>query len=890
MSRVAAPEEGNLHLAVESELPAELVVGHGNILTIYGWCFAPLHPTKSLEILVDGEPQAPIAFGMPRADVMRRLAKSTGAPAHAFRSGFWGLVELGEVGEPREVEIGLRARLSGGGVATGRAGVVRLIPGERRSWASLNGGVPRVAICMATFNPPPELFRSQIESIRAQTHEDWICLISDDDSSPGSYAMIEELVGDDPRFRIQRGPRLGYYRNFERALTSVPEDTELVALSDQDDNWHEDKLATLVAEMADGVTLAYSDLLVTDGEGKTISETFWTERANNPNDLGSLLIVNTVTGGSAMFRSDLLEYVLPFPTPPEGGLHDHWVAMVAACFGQFAYVDRPLYDYVQHGAAALGHESLRRTEILRGPGYWRSIRSPAAFRVAVARRLARMRTNYRVVLGARTSAELLLLRGGKAIPWRKRRTLRRWAKVESSPQRWPWLWIRARVNQAKTLGSERRLVAGSLWRWTLSAVKRLRMPAPPAERETLASMMQLPLASEPLDASRLGRLIEPLRLDVSAETPRRVNLVIPTIDLERFFGRSIATFNLARKLAEAGQRVRVIAVDEPFYLPPNWLAEIEGFAGLAGISELIEFELAFDRSSAVAVSPDDRFVATGWWPAQIAHRATEELGGGRFVYLISDCEPLSLGMGSEAALASQTYEFPHHALFTSELLRDYFEHHRLGVFGPAADGEAIAFKSAITAAGTPSPQELADSERKLLFHVRPEQLAARGMYELGLLALSQLRDEGALDGWVLNGIGPLQATEIRYGGGLRINVFERQSPERYAALLRGHAAGLSLLLSPSPSLVSLEMAAAGMPVVTNSFENKSAEALAGISGNLIAAEPTIEGIKSGVRAALEASADHEPRLSGAALRWSESWDESLDPARVEQLNRLLEQK
>jgi hypothetical protein len=178
----------------------------------------------------------------------------------------------------------------------------------------------------------------------------------------------------------------------------------------------------------------------------------------------------------------------------------------------------------------------------------------------------------------------------------------------------------------------------------------------------------------------------------------------------------------------------------------------------------------------------------------------------------------------------------------------------------------------------------------LLFHARPEQLAARGMFELGLLALSQLRDEGALDGWVLNGIGPLQATEIRYGDGLRINVFERQPPERYAALLRGHAVGLSLLLSPSPSLVALEMAAAAMPVVTNTFENKSADELEGIAANLIPAQPTIEGIKQGVRSALEASADHERRLRGADVAWSSSWEKSFDPPLVERLVELLEQK
>ncbi|MGH2981403.1 MAG: hypothetical protein ACRDKV_05110, partial [Solirubrobacterales bacterium] len=55
-----------------------------------------------------------------------------------------------------------------------------------------------VAVCMATLDPPPELFRRQIESIRGQTHENWSCLIADDDSDPDAYAMITEAVGDDP--------------------------------------------------------------------------------------------------------------------------------------------------------------------------------------------------------------------------------------------------------------------------------------------------------------------------------------------------------------------------------------------------------------------------------------------------------------------------------------------------------------------------------------------------------------------------------------------------------------------------------------------------------------------------------------------------------------------
>ena len=43
---------------------------------------------------------------------------------------------------------------------------------------------PLVAICMATYEPDSAQLRRQLDSIRSQTHENWICVISDDHSSP----------------------------------------------------------------------------------------------------------------------------------------------------------------------------------------------------------------------------------------------------------------------------------------------------------------------------------------------------------------------------------------------------------------------------------------------------------------------------------------------------------------------------------------------------------------------------------------------------------------------------------------------------------------------------------------------------------------------------------
>jgi hypothetical protein len=200
-----------------------------------------------------------------------------------------------------------------------------------------------------------------------------------------------------------------------------------------------------------------------------------------------------VTGGAALFRSDILPAALPFPPPSETVLHDHWIGMVAMAFGEVAYVERPLYDYVQHGSAALGHESLRRPRRGRkGLAKLQALRSRAEFRRIAALRLSWARRGYAVVISVEASATLLLMRANGDIDRRKRRILRRYARLERSPLTWVRLMTAAQLGQAKTLGSERFLVAGSLWRTVAGAVKRLRLP-PPTSANGVAAWLTPPL-------------------------------------------------------------------------------------------------------------------------------------------------------------------------------------------------------------------------------------------------------------------------------------------------------------------------------------------------------------------------------------------------------------
>jgi hypothetical protein len=202
----------------------------------------------------------------------------------------------------------------------------------------------------------------------------------------------------------------------------------------------------------------------------------------------------------------------------------------------------------------------------------------------------------------------------------------------------------------------------------------------------------------------------------------------------------------------------------------------------------------------------------------------------------------------------------------------------------------VAFQNAITDVRPPPAAELAArTTRRLLFYARPEDHAARNMFELGALALGRAVETGVLrGGWELHGVGTTGPQRPIQLGGAALELLPRRDQGSYADLLREHDVGLALMYTPHPSLAPIEMAAAGMLTVTNTFETKTADALAAISPNLIPAAPTVEGVVAALAEALAGAEDAERRVSGADVRWSRGWDESFGDelmARVEQLLR-----
>jgi hypothetical protein len=401
-----------------------------------------------LEIVVDGNRRYPaMAYGMPPSGL------------------FWAIVPVRAGAAPGAIVLEAHARRPGGTLASAEIARMEIVSPEPPP-SGPEATADTIAVCMATYEPDPTLLAAQIESLRSQSDDRWICLISDDGSSERSFSALADLVSADPRFVLSRSPgRRGFYRNFERALEMVPGDVGLIALCDQDDRWHPEKLAALRAGIGQAA-LVYSDMRLVEADGTVLRETLWRGRRNNHDNLTSMLVANTITGAASMFRRELLDGLLPFPDTPGYQFHDAWLGVAALATGDVAYVDLPLYDYVQHPGAVFGdvtHGERRRPGSLRAAG-------PRAWRAAY----------FHGYLSRAAQATVVLARRGDQLSSEKRKALERFAACDRSAielAAFAGRSLRLLAGRNETLGSELGLAAGVAWKQLATALVRHGVPA-----------------------------------------------------------------------------------------------------------------------------------------------------------------------------------------------------------------------------------------------------------------------------------------------------------------------------------------------------------------------------------------------------------------------------
>ena len=387
--------------------------------------------------------------------------------------------------------------------------------------------------------------------------------------------------------------------------------------------------------------------------------------------------------------------------------------------------------------------------------------------------------------------------------------------------------------------------------------------------------------------------IAPLHLKVSTKARIRVNILISIVNFKYLFGGYLGVFNLARILGKEGYNVRLVIVDECIFEPEAWKREIKRYEDIDDLFDIVETFYAFDRAEALEISENDVFVATSWWTAHIANYAIKFLNSKKILYMIQEYEPIFYPMGAFAALAMESYNFPHYAIISTGILKEYFSRNKLGVFKDGqhiGEQSAVSFENAILKFKIDKLCMKNRKTKRFVFYARPEEHNVRNLFELGIIALSNIIKGGHLDtsSWEFYGIGTHDGNKkITLDDNVFMSLLPKVSLDEYKNLLPEFDMGLSLMLSPHPSIVPLEMAAAGMFAVTNTFANKTAEVLRAISTNIIPSEPTIEGIERSLITALENIDDYDSRVKGANVTWSQNWGDTFNGQFMEKINRFI---
>ena len=173
----------------------------------------------------------------------------------------------------------------------------------------------RISVVLCTHNGAAYLREQVISILREDPFE---LVLGDDASSDDSVAIVEDLVavhrdaGGSTQLVLRRHvPALGVVANFADGLAHAR--GELVALSDQDDIWHEGKLATLAAAFdADPeLLLVHTDARLVDAAGAPTGLTLLQALEATPGEraglergdaFATLLRRNLVTGATVMLR------------------------------------------------------------------------------------------------------------------------------------------------------------------------------------------------------------------------------------------------------------------------------------------------------------------------------------------------------------------------------------------------------------------------------------------------------------------------------------------------------------------------------------------------------------------------------------------------------------
>jgi len=877
---------------IETRLPSVVRLRNTNRYLVEGWIFGAARIEK-IELKLGTKSYAAAETEIFRPDIRKAYRHEDPAGLSPF-SGFSIPIVLFPVPGTKKEPVTFCATFEDGELLVQDLGFICQERWERASTVELPSvikGSGLVVICMATYNPPEDRFQRQIGSIIAQDYPNWICIISDDASREENKRAMRRVLSGDSRFiLIENHENLEFYHNFERCLELVPSNADFVALSDQDDVWYPNKLSTCLAKLQGTVQLAYCDMRIVREGGEVLSDSYWLNRRNHyqGKDIDLLALANTVTGAASVFRAGLLAQVLPFPPRYGDVYHDQWIAVIAASRGGIDYVDTPLYDYMQYSENIIGHCDFSNLSL------WQFVVKNHYFQHygTIYRGLSmKQKIGQFVQYAAQWLFSLYSFRyrAGKFISTVVSTALLRQpqpemaARLKKVTSLSGLLAIRAKVvSQRKSTNCNElsllfSLIADRSYKMLIPLLRLV------LRKKATSSGVATTLPQQGVvDPALVGfkRKFSGRTFVVGTKKPQ-VNFFLACLDPANFFGGYIGMFNFAKKISDLGYSIRIVLTDQK-EINQSDLAKVQSHdPSLKHFLTNVEYSPCFDEEQPLTISLDDLCVATSWWTAHIAHEAAALTNHQKFIFLEQDYEPIFYEHGSFRVLAEMAYQFDFFPFFSTDVLRKFFlEKGIIQPEQPSAYFNNPILRFTVTAEEMASTRQ--GKKKKLLFYGRPQQHNARNLYQIGCLAIDRVRQLGYLqdEEWDIVAIGAEIGEQV-LPSGLVITHIGKFDIQQYKDLLPTYDLGLALMDSPHPSLLPIEMASAGLRVVTNTYGGvKTPTYFTDISHNIVAVSPDYESLALAMIESIPHLGNFERRVAGSKVNWPHDWQEALPDAAI----------
>jgi glycosyltransferase involved in cell wall biosynthesis len=219
----------------------------------------------------------------------------------------------------------------------------------------------RVVIVLSTYNGE-RFLPEQLESLLAQSHQNWVLHWRDDGSSDGTVALMERFTRRAGESRCvhlcepagRMGPT-GSFLALLRAVHGALHPGDVLAFADQDDVWLPEKLERGVLALStvpDGVPGLYcARQILVDARLHRIGLSV---PVAAPCGFPAALAQNVATGCTLMLNRAAARLVAASrPAPPT--LHDWWCyLLVTAAGGQLVQDSEPVILYRQHRRNVVG--------------------------------------------------------------------------------------------------------------------------------------------------------------------------------------------------------------------------------------------------------------------------------------------------------------------------------------------------------------------------------------------------------------------------------------------------------------------------------------------------------------------------------------------------------